>query len=87
MFFVISLCLSDHKVLNNITSSSSFFDFAQIFSFFTLVFCTSKLLEFNEFNKTIIPFTLVGHDTDYRQLGTRRLVGYLPSHIQRAPME
>ena len=30
--FVISLCLSDHKVLHNIASSSSFFDFARIFS-------------------------------------------------------
>ena len=30
--FVMSLGLSDHKVLRNIASSSSFFDFARIFS-------------------------------------------------------
>ena len=36
--FVISLCLSDHKVLHNIASSSSFFDFARIFSHFSQAF-------------------------------------------------
>ena len=46
-----------------------------------------KFLEFKEFNKTIIPFALVGYETGYSQLGARRLVGYLPSHIQRALME
>ena len=35
-----------------------------------------KVLEFKEFNKTIIPFALVGYET-----------GYLPSHIQRGLME
>ena len=40
-----------------------------------------------EFNKTIIPFALVGYETGYSQLGASRLVGYLPSHIQRALME
>ena len=40
-----------------------------------------------EFNKTIIPFTLVGYEIGYSQLGASRLVGYLPSHIQRALME
>jgi len=44
-------------------------------------------LEFKEFNKTIIPFVLVGYETGYSQLGATRLVGYLPSHIQRALME
>ena len=85
--FVMSLRLSDHEVLHNIASSSTFFDFARIFSLFSLVFRTSKLLEFNEFNKTIIPFALVGYESDYSQLGATRLVGYLPSHIQRALME
>ena len=61
-----------------------FFDFAQIFS---LVFRTSKLLEIKEFNKTIIPFALVGYENGYSQLGATRLVGYLPYHIQRALME
>ena len=41
-FFVMSLRLSDHKVLRNITFSSSFFDFARIFSLFSLVFRTSN---------------------------------------------
>ena len=85
--FVMSLRLSDHQVLHNIASSSSFFGFARIFSLFSLVFRTSKLLEFKEFNKTIIPFALVGYESGYSQLGATRLVGYLPSHIQRALME
>ena len=42
MFFVMSLRLSDHMVLPNIASSSSVFDFARIFSLFSLVFRTSK---------------------------------------------
>ena len=62
--FVMSLRLSDHKVLHNIASSSSFFNFARIFLLFSLVFRTSK------FNKTIIPFPLVGYETGYSQLGT-----------------
>ena len=40
-----------------------------------------------EFNKTIIPFALVGYEISYSQLSASRLVGYLPSHIQRALME
>ena len=41
--FVLSLRLSDHKVLHSIASSSSFFfDFARIFSLFSLVFRTSN---------------------------------------------
>ena len=39
-----------------------------------------KFSEFKELNKTIIPFALVGYETGYSQLGTTRLVGYLPSH-------
>ena len=42
MFFVMSLRLSDHKVLLNIAFSSSFFDLALIFSLFSLVFRTSN---------------------------------------------
>ena len=87
--FVMSLRLSDNKVLHNIASVliKSFFDFARICSLFPLVFRTSKFLELKEFNKTIIPFALVGYETGYSQLGATRLVGYLPSHIQRALME
>ena len=54
-----------------------FFDFAWIFSLFSLVFRTSKFLYIKEFNKTIIPFALVGYETGYSQLGATRLVGYL----------
>ena len=80
MFFVMSLPLFLHKLLHNIASSSSFFfDFTRI-SYF-------KFLEFKELNKTIIPVALVGYETGYSQLGATRLVGYLPSHIQRALME
>ena len=39
------------------------------------------------FNKTIIPFALVGYEIGYSQFGPTDLVGYLPSHIQRALME
>ena len=39
------------------------------------------------FNKTIIPFTLVGYEIGYSQLDPTDLVGYLPPHIQRALME
>ena len=85
--FVMSLRLSDHEVLHNIASSSTFFDFARIFSLFLLVFRTSKLLEFKEFNKTIIPFALVGYESGYSQLGATCLVGYLSSHVQRVLME
>ena len=55
--------------------------------FFRSYFILPKLLEFEEFNKTIIPFALVGYETGYSQLGATRLVGYLPSHIQRTLME
>ena len=46
-----------------------------------------KFLELKEFNKTIIPFALVGYETGYSQVGDTRLVAYLPSHIQRALTE
>ena len=39
------------------------------------------------FNKTIISFALVGYEIGYSQLAPTGLVGYLPSHIQRALME
>ena len=87
MFSVMSLRLSDHKVLNNIASSSSFFRFRLEFLAFFAHISYLKFLELNEFNKTIIPFALVGYETGYSQLGATRLVGYLPSHIQRALIE
>ena len=87
MFLVKSLRLSDHKVLHNIASSSSFFRFRSDFLAFFARISYFKFLEFKESNKTIIPFALVGCETGYSQLGATRLIGYLPSHIQRALME
>ena len=86
LFFVMSLRLSDHKVLHNIASSSSFFLFRSDFLAFFAPISYFNFLEFKEFNKTIIPFALVGYETGYRQLGASRFVGYLPSHIQGALM-
>ena len=51
------------RLLHIIASSSSFLDFARNFSLLSLVFRTSKFSEFKEFNKTIIPFALVGYET------------------------
>ena len=79
--FVMNLRLSGHKVLHNIASSSSFFDFAQIFSLFSLVFRTSTFLKFKEFNKTTIPFPLVGYETGYSPLGASRLVAIYESGL------
>ena len=86
LLFVMSLRLSDHKVLHNITSSSSFFPFRSDFLAFFAPISYFNFLEFKEFNKTIIPFALVGYETGYSQFGATRLVGYLPSHIQRVLM-
>ena len=87
MYFVMCLRLSDHKVLHNIASSSSFFLFRSDFLAFFARISNFKFLEFKENTKTISPFALVGYETGYTQLGATRLVGYLPSHIQRALME
>ena len=71
----------DHKVLHNI-ASLSFFRFRSDFVAFFACISHFEFLELKEFNKTIIPFVLVGYETGYSQL-----VGYFPSHIQRALME
>ena len=76
--FVINLGLSDHNVLHNIASSSSFFDFSRIGSLLSLVL---------DVLRAILPFALDGYETGYSQLGATHLVGYLPSNIQRALME
>ena len=75
-FFVMSLRLSDLKVLHNIASSSSFFRFRSDFLAFFAHISYFKFLEFKKFNKTIILFVLVGYETGYSQLGATRLVGY-----------
>ena len=67
-----SLRLSDLKVLFIIASSSSFFDFLAFFALISYF----QIFAVKEFNKTIIPFALVGYET-----------GYLPSHVQHALME
>ena len=70
--FVMSLRLSDDNALYNVPSSSSFFDFARIFScFFHSYFVLPIVLEFKEFNKTIIPFVLVGYETGYSNSALR----------------
>ena len=58
-------------------------DFGGVFIFSQVIF----LYFGSVFNKTIIPFALVGYEIGYSQLGSTGLVGYLPSHIQRALME
>ena len=52
-------------------------------AFLFLVWC-NFLFSGGVFNKTIIPFALVVYKIGYSQLGPTGLVGYLPSHIQRA---
>ena len=87
MFFVMSLRLSDHKVLHNIASSLIFFRFRSDSLAFFARFSYFKFFEFKGFNKTIIAFALVGYETGYSQLGAMRFVGYWPSHIQCTLME
>ena len=84
-FFVMSLWLSDHKVLHDIAFYQVFFQFRSDFLAFFARISYFKFLE--EFNKLIIPFALVGYETGYSQFGATRLVDNLPSHIQRALME
>ena len=79
--------LSDLKVLHNIASSSFFFWFCMDFLAFFAGILYYKFLDFKHFNKTIIPFARVGYETGYSQLSITHLIGYLPSHIQHAPME
>ena len=86
-FFAMSLRLSEHKVLHNIASSSSLLRFRSDFLAFFAHISDFNFLVLKEFNKTIIPSALVGYETGYSLLGATRLVGYLPSHIQRALVE
>ena len=52
-----------------------YFSISLGFSRFFRSYFVLQILEFKEFNKTIIPFALVGYETGYV---------YLPSHIVRA---
>ena len=58
-------------------------DFWGLFIFSLIYFS----LFWQRFIKKIIPSALVGYEIGYSQLSPMGLVGYLPSHIQRALME
>ena len=58
-----------------------------IFEAFLFSVSSNFLSFWGVFNKTIIPFALVGYEIGYSQLGPTGFVGYLPPHIQRALME
>ena len=64
VFFVMSLRLSDHKVV--ITQRRSHLH--QVFFNFFAHILDFKFLVLKEFNKTIIPFALVGYETGYIQV-------------------
>ena len=69
MFFVISLRLSDNKVVYTTSHLHQvFFRFRSEFLAFFARISYFNFLEFKEFNKTIIPFALVGYETGYSQL-------------------
>ena len=60
MCFVMGLRMSDHKVLHNIASSSQVvFDFARIFSPFSLVFRTSNFWSLRNLIKQLFPWRLL----------------------------
>ena len=61
---------------------SSFCGFRSDFLAFFAHISDFKFLLPKEFNKTIIPFALVGYETGYSQLGSTRLV---PSHTMSYP--
>ena len=85
--FVMSLRLSDHKVVTQHRIFIKFFSISLGFSRFFRSYFVLQIFGFKEFNESISPFTLVGYETGYSQLGATRLVEYLPSHIQRELME
>ena len=85
--FVMSLRLSDYKVVTQHRIFIKFFSISLGYTRFFRSYFVLQIFGFKEFSKTIIPFALVGYETGYSQLGATRLVGYLSSHIQRALME
>ena len=58
-----------------------------IFGAFLFLVWSNFLYFWGVFNKTIIPFALVGYEIGNSQLGATGLVGYLLSHIQRVLLE
>ena len=81
------VCLTTRCYTTSHLHQVFFFRFRSDFLAFFARISYSKFLEFKEFNKTIIPFALVGYETGYSQRGATRLVGYLPPHIERTLME
>ena len=66
--FVTSLLLSDHEVLHDIASVLiKFFRFRSddLLAFFAHISYFLNFWSLKEFNKTIIPFALVGYETGY----------------------
>ena len=61
--------------LHNIDRIIKFLSISLGFLAFFAYISDSKFLVLKEFNKTIIPFALVGYETGYSQLGATRLVG------------
>ena len=66
-------CFCDEPASFCITQNPIFIKFLILLGLsrlFSLLFLTSKLLEFKEFNKSIsfIPFMLAGYETGYSQL-------------------
>ena len=78
MFFVMSLRLSDHKVLHNITSSSSFFRFRSDFPAFFARISYFKFWSLRNLIKQLFHSCL---------LDMRLVIAISPSHIQRVLMK
>ena len=83
-FFVMSLRLSDHKVIiiQHRIFVKFFFLILLGFSRFLRSYFIFKFSEFKEFNKTIIPFTLVGYETGYSQLISNARHGIIVKYCQ-----
>ena len=76
MSFVMSLRLSDHKVVTQHSIFTKFFfDFARIFSLFSLVFRSSNFWSLRNLIKQLFRSRL---------LDMRLVIANLPSHIPRA---
>ena len=65
--FVMSLRLSDHKVVTQHRVFIKFFSISPGFSRFFRSYFLLQIFGFKEFNKTIIPFALVVYETGYSQ--------------------
>ena len=66
---VMSLRLSDCKVVTQHRIFIKFFAISLRFSRFFRSYFILQIFGFKEFNKTIIPFALVGYETGYSQRG------------------